>query len=210
MLDINVPPLDSSQGERLARPAYRNDFRRCRTSLRGESSWKLERLQHFEEQNDPSRDALRRGDWDLALRLLEEEREGLLRSEQEDKRKAGPFHRVRVVEEPLTPYLQWELHALRIQAETGSRIRVVDVATVESMEAGRGLLPEMVVLGGRTLYHVQYTPEGIPDGARKYTDPGLIAPWEALISTLFADGENVISYVNRYVAHLPPPRLTTE
>ncbi|RKN09687.1 DUF6879 family protein [Streptomyces radicis] len=207
MLDLTVPSLDLSQGERLISPDYKADFRRQDAEIRGRSSWKLERLQHFEERNDPSRDALRRGDWDAALRLLEEEREGLLESTRQDEERDNPFHRVRVVEEPLTAYVQWELHALRIQAECGRPIRVVDAREVAALEA-EGPLPEVVILGGETLYRVHYTHEGVPDGATRFTDRDTIAPWEALIEALYAGGEDVIPYVQRRVEPLPPPRLT--
>ncbi|MGP3968092.1 DUF6879 family protein [Streptomyces sp. 6N223] len=199
--------LAPALGERLARPDYRSDFRERESHLVGRSSWKLERRQHFEEQNHPSREALRRGDWDEALRLMAARREGVLRAEREAATRRYAFHRVRVVEEPFTPYVQWELHSLRIQAECGRRIRVVDAERVRSLEAP-GLLPELVILGGATLYEVCYTDEGVPNGAVRYTDPDLVACCEAFISRLYAEGEDVRSYFDRKVAPLPSPELT--
>jgi hypothetical protein len=206
MLNLN---LNAAQGVRLARPDYRGDFRERESMLVGRSSWKLERRQHFEEQNHPSREALRRGDWDEAMRLMaaRARREGVLRAEREAATRGYAFHRVRVVEEPFTPYVQWELHSLRIQAECGRRIRVVDAERVRSLEASR-LLPELVILGGATLYEVCYTDEGVPDGAVRYTDPELVARCETFISRLYEDGEDVRSYFERKVAPLPSPQLT--
>lgn len=197
------PP--APHGERLTREDYRRDFRRRRREAGGRSSWKFERRQHFEEQGDPSRDALRRGHWAEALMLLEEERGGLLRSAETQQRQGlGVFHRVRVVEEPLTPYMQWELHALRVQAECGKPVRVVPAQQVSGWEDA-GLLPEMIVLGGRTLYEVQYTEAGVPDGAVRFTDDHCVERWAGFVRELYDSGEDVRSYVEREVAHLPPP-----
>jgi hypothetical protein len=64
------------------------------------------------------------------------------------------------------------------------------------------------VVGGQTLYEVVYTDEGVPNGAVRYADPRLVESWERFIRDLYGGGEDVVSYVDRYVARLPPPRLT--
>ena len=79
-----APALPAEQGERLALPDYRRDFRERRAAIRDGESWKLERLQHFEESN-PRRDALRQGDWDEALRLFEAERGSVREAALEDE-----------------------------------------------------------------------------------------------------------------------------
>lgn len=193
-------------GERLDTAAYRSDFAARCGRTHGRRSWKFERRQHFEE-DDSSRDALRRGDWSGALRLLEDDRAWLREDAAEDRRLGHVFHRVRVVEEPLTPYLQWELHALRMQAEYGTGIRVVAAAALRGAEDG-GLLPEVVVLGDQVLYEVVYTEEGAAEGAVRFTRPEPVRRWAHFIEETYASGEDVTSYFDRYVAHLPPPRLT--
>ncbi|MEV4526999.1 DUF6879 family protein [Streptosporangium sp. NPDC049304] len=177
--------------------------------MRNHDSWKFERRQHFEEQGSPSRDAFRRGDWDEALRLLDERRDDLLALTREDERRGSFFHRVRVVETPLTPYMRWELHSLRIRAECGERIRVIGVERVQALEK-TDPLPEVVILGGQTLYYVLYTATGVPDGAVRYTDPGFIASWQKYIENLYEAGEDVISYFDRELAHLHSPQPKTE
>jgi hypothetical protein len=209
MDDPGLPLLTPAWGQDLRPDAYKRDFRRERAEAVGRESWMFERRQHVEERHDPSRDALRRGDWPTALRLLERKRTGLRETARRDRANGTAFHRVRVVERPLTPYVQWELHALRIQAESGKRIRVVDAARVRTLEDA-GQLPGVIILGGRTLYRPRYTADGIPDGATKFTDPGLVRPWERFLTRLYADGEDVIPYVDRVVAPLPPPRLRAE
>jgi hypothetical protein len=204
MLDLHAPALPADQGERLIRKEYKRDFRELRAAIRDRHFWKLERRQHFEETNDPSRDALRRHDWNEAVRLHEEERESLRLGAQENERRQYHFHRLRVIEEPLTPYMRWELYYLRMRAEYGTRIRVLDARRVAESEAD-GPLPEVVVLGENALYQVIYTESGVPDGAIRHTDTDLVAHWEGYVRYLYEAGEDLRSYYDREVAPLPPP-----
>lgn len=209
MLDLHAPALPREQGERLVRDVYKRDFRERYEAIHHGDSWKLERRQHFEEQGSASRDALSRGDWAEALRLIDARREDLLASALDDERRDSRFHRVRVVEKPLTPYLQWELHSLRQRAEYGEKIRTVDVETVAPSESDR-ILPELVILGGHTLYEVLYTESGAPCGAVRYTEPEIVGIWESYIKELYRAGEDVQSYFAREVMHLPPPTMNAE
>jgi hypothetical protein len=199
-----APVLPPERGERLIRADYRQDFQRRDAEIRDGSSWKLERRQHFEELGNDSREALRHGDWEGALRLLAGRRDRVRAEALEDRRRGHAFHRVRVVETPLTPYLQWELHSLNVRAECGERIRVIGAETVAPAET-RAPLPELVVLDGGVLYNVVYTEAGVPDGAVRFTDAGLVGPWESYIKELYDLGEDLRTYFDREVAHLPPP-----
>lgn len=199
------PTITPALGERLAGPDYKRDFRERQAAIGEGASWKLERRQYFEEQGDPSRDALRRGDWREALRVFEEERVALLAKARENRRRGYTFHRVRVVEHPVTPYVQWELHSLRQGAETGARpVRIVRAETVAEAEKA-GQLPEIVVLGSRTLYHVLYSETGQPAGAVRFTDQPQVEAWEQYIKSLYAKGEDIASYFAREIAPLPAP-----
>lgn len=204
MLDLRAPALPPSLGRRLGNDEYLRDFRARDVRIRDGSSWKLERRQHFEEFGNPSREALRRGDWDAALRALGENREGLRRVQAEEEARGAVFHRVRVVQEPLTPYVQWELHALRLSAEFGERVRVLPAEAVARDEHD-GLLPELTVQDDRVLFHVQYTPAGVPDGAVRYAEPTVVEPWTAYLRQAYAAAEDIGSYFRHSVAPLPPP-----
>ncbi|MCI3223018.1 DUF6879 family protein [Streptomyces sp. NP-1717] len=209
MSETYAPALLEERGERLVREAYRKDFRERSAVLRDADSWKLERRQHFEEQGSPSRDALRRGEWEESLRLMAGRRDDLAAAARKDERQGHVFHRVRVVEEPLTPYLQWELHSLRQQAQFGARVRVVSAESVSAVERSRPL-PELVVLGGRTLFSILYSDAGEPQGAVRFTEPGVVAEWEHYIKSLYESGEDIASYFERAVAHLPAPTSPPE
>ncbi|WP_066944596.1 DUF6879 family protein [Streptomyces lushanensis] len=209
MRDLRAPTFPPGQGERLVRDVYKRDFRERYEAIRHADSWKLERRQHFEEKGSPSRDALSRGDWAEALRLIDARREDLIASALDDERRGSRFHRVRVVEKPLTPYLQWELHSLRQRAECDERIRTVDAEMVAASESEK-ILPELVVLGGHTLYEVLYTESGESCGAVRHTAPDVVGIWEGYIKELYRAGEDVETYFAREVAHLPPPTMNAE
>lgn len=204
MPDLSPPSLSPEQGVLLQRDVYKREFRQRDEAIRDGDSWKLERRQHFEEQSSASWDAMRRGEWEEALRLLEESRPGLLAAARDDARRRSRFHRVRIVEEPLSAYVQWQLHSLRLRAECGETVRVVDAERLGAAETA-GPLPELVALDGRTLYQVRYTDEGVPDGAIRYTSPRLVGEWERYLTALHATGEDIRSYFTRQVAPLPPP-----
>lgn len=204
MLDLRAPSLPAHRGEPLDDDAYVADFRARRKAIRNGDSWKLERLQHFEEEDSPRRDALRRGDWQEALRLFKAGREDARKSAEDDKRHGSPFHRLRVVEEPLTPYVQWELHWLHMRAQAGHPTRVLSAKDVAAAEADR-LLPEIVILDNRTLYEILYTDAGAYDSTRRFTDPEIVEPWVAYVRQAYAAAEDIETYFERAVAHLPPP-----
>lgn len=204
MLDLMAPPLPDGMGRRLGADDYRRDFRERRGAIRNGDSWKLERRQHFEEAGSPSRDALRRGDWREALLLFEAERAAVRAAAVEEDHRGSAFHRLRVVEEPLTPYMQWELHWLALRAECGHRVRVLPAAAVEWSEAG-GFLPELTLLDGRTLYRVLYDVPGATLGAIRYTDSDVVGPWTAYLRHAYEAAEDVLTYFTRVVQPLPPP-----
>ncbi|MEO3849271.1 DUF6879 family protein [Streptomyces sp. B8F3] len=204
MLDLLPPTLPLDQGERLVSPDYKRSFREFRKTVRGVDSWKLERLQHFEEVASPTREALRRGEWQEALRLFEGEREASVATARADAANGTAFRRIRVVEQPLTPYVQWELHWLRLRAEAGHPVRVLPASVVAPAEEA-GPLPELTLLGGKLLFRVVYTDIGRPDGAFRFTDPGIVRRWEEYLQVLNARAEDVQTYFDREVAHLDPP-----
>ena len=208
MLDRSSLELVPSQGDRLALADYRADFRVHRGAIRDVDCWKFERQQDFLDEGS-SWEAFYQGRWEESLRLLEEKREGLAEGVRKDRERNTVFHRVRVVEEPLTAYLQWELHSLRVQAEAGKKIRVIGPGAWSALEA-EGPLPEVVVVGGRVLYRVLYNEAGALDGAIRFRDPELIKRWEGFIGQLYEEGEDLLPYFERRVAPLPPPRMKAE
>ncbi|MBC6456598.1 DUF6879 family protein [Actinomadura sp. HBU206391] len=190
------------RGTELGLDTYLDDFESC--FWRVTESWKLERQQTFSEPEVPSWMAMAEGDWATALRLAEDMRPSIKGLQQRLDDHGITQNRVRIVEWPLSPYLWWELHVLRIRAEEGERIRVLDAAAVRPLEEAREL-PEALVLGGRVAYVIRYDGVGVLDGARKLTDAQTIAACHEEIAALHRQGEDLLSFFPREVARLSPP-----
>jgi hypothetical protein len=196
--------LGASPGERLGLEAYREDFRHRDFAVDGCDSWKLERRQDFREPGDPSWEALARGDWERAARLIEARRGELLDLSRLAARHDCRLLRVRVVEQPLTPYLQWELHLLRVRAECGELIRVIGPERVAAYEYD-GPVPELVTLNDDTVYEILYDAEGVLAGAVRYLDRASRDRVAARIEELYVLGEDIDTFFAREVAGLGPP-----
>ena len=115
------------------------------------------------------------------------------------------FCRIRVIETPLTPYLQWEMHCLRIRAQCGERVRVVPAQRLSGLESPGRPVPELVSLGGVTLYATRYDNAAKPDGGWRFTGREVITSYETFASELFSSGEDLLAYFDREVAPLRPP-----
>ncbi|GLF97169.1 DUF6879 family protein [Streptomyces yaizuensis] len=196
-----------SESERLARPDYHADFYRVHgsgiTDMR-----KLERGQHFQERGFASWEAFAEGRWDEALSLIEEKRPVYT----EQFRKTGELgvltRRLRVVEFPVTPYVQWELHVLRLQVELGNEIRVMDARNIADLEKEHPV-PEVVILGDEVMFGVVYDDEGNAAGANRYTDRTAIEETATGFDVLYERGEDFMTFFDREIAPLPAPAVVS-
>ncbi|GAA4624556.1 hypothetical protein GCM10023196_025170 [Actinoallomurus vinaceus] len=166
--------------------------------------WKLERRQIFREPGFPSWEAFAAGNWERALELNERERDTVRAKVADDDRLGVESRRLRVVEHPVTPYLQWEMQYFRLLAEAGEDLRVVDASRVQHLEADRPL-PEIVILGDRVLFEVLYDAEGTASGARRIDAPEVIAEAGREVADLYTTAEPLLDYFAREIAPLPPP-----
>ncbi|MFB7914720.1 DUF6879 family protein [Streptomyces sp. NPDC056061] len=196
---LGVPP-----GERLGLDAYREDFRGRDFAVAGCDSWKLERRQHFREPGDASWNAFARGDWEGALRLIEAQRAELRALSRLAARHRCRLLRIRVVEQRLTPYLQWELHLLRVRAQCGELIRVISPQHIAAYERD-GAVPELVTLNDDTVYEILYDEEGVLEGAVRYLGARTRDRIVARVEELYVLGEDIGTFFDREVAHLMPP-----
>jgi hypothetical protein len=136
--------------------------------------WKLERGQTFAEPGDASWEAFNRGEWAESMHRLEVRRDDLLSYHREASEAGVSTYRIRVVEKPLSAYLQWELSLLKIRDETGGPIRVISRSEVAEFETD-GPLPEIYAFGDQVMYQAVYDYSGVLECALKYTDLGLVA-----------------------------------
>lgn len=192
-------------GEVLSRDDYLTDFSRVHASDIDLLA-KIERGQSFQEPGSPSWEAFAAGDWPAALRLMEDEREPIASYFRDTSARGLTFRRLRVVEFPVSPYVQWEMHLLRLRAELGERIRVLPAGEIAELERD-AKLPEVVVLGRSVMYTVIYDAEGKGAGARRFTDPGLIRATVAEFKDLYARGESIAAFFEREIAPLAPPAV---
>jgi hypothetical protein len=196
--------LDGSSGEYLELSDYLRDYEKRFWEMDENGLWKLERRQHFKEPNFPSWDAFAAGHWGEALRLAEGMRSRLTDFYRSVADKGLGFRRVRVVEEPIIPYLQWELHLLHLRSECGEDIRIIGPGRVEKFEAVAPV-PELVSLGAEAVYEVCYDDEGVARGAIRFTDKAAVARAREFIQRLYAIGEDIREFFEHRVAHLDPP-----
>ncbi|MEO3812171.1 DUF6879 family protein [Sphaerisporangium sp. B11E5] len=188
-----------ADGTLLPQEAYNREFRAAYEGARG-VVWKLERAQHFHEPYEPSWVAMTEGEWHRSLRLIEDMR----RAFPAEYEGFAEFRRIRVVDPPLTPYMQWELHVLAARAEAGERARVVRASAVRRYEPSRPL-PELLILDDDLMYEVLYDHAGRHLGGRRLTDPRVIGPCRAALADLYDQGEDLPAYHRREVVPLPPP-----
>lgn len=195
----------TSVGERLDRPTYHQDYYRILSSGVRHLT-KLERGQHWQERGFASWEAFAAGQWDKALSLIEERRDSYAQQVADAGRRGIAMRRLRVVEFPVTPYVQWEMHVLRVRVEVGDPIKVLDARTIAEIEKEHHV-PEVLMLGDTAMFEVQYDAEGNADGANRFTDPALIAETLTGFEELYARGEAFSDFFDREIAPLPPPTV---
>lgn len=156
-------------GETYGSDAYLDQFWRDAEGI--DLLWKFERAQTFREPGVESWEAFDAGDIERSLLLIEEEMRPAIAESRASRR--FQVQRVRVVDEPLTPYLWWELHILRIRAENGDDIRAISSDVLQGQEFERPL-PEIVGLGTSVLWHVLYDESGALAGGRRVTDQAIV------------------------------------
>jgi hypothetical protein len=196
--------LDGATGERMELDAYYADFEKNFWSITELGFWKLERQQYFREPGYDSWEAFEKGDWDESLRLLEVGRADMVDYHRRIEEHGFVARRVRVVEEPIIPYLQWELYALRVRDQSGGGVRIVGPGQVAPFENGSAL-PEIYTLGSTVMYQAMYDDAGVLESARRFTDRDLIVRCQRFIQDLYEAGEPLEQFFTSHVATLPPP-----
>lgn len=191
-------------GTELDFPAYSADFDREYATLTG-VLWKLERHQTFREPGDPSWEAFMAGDWARAMELNEAERPAAAAQVAAERARGVETRRVRVVDDPPSPYVQWEMRYLRLLAEAGDEPRVLPSAEVREWESRYGDLPEVLVFAGRLVYLLRYDGAGEPAGCRRIDEPGAVRGTAEEVAGLYERAEPLLAYVEREIDPLPPP-----
>jgi hypothetical protein len=195
--------LDRASSERLT-DAYWDQFDRDFWRVGKPGSWKLERLQTFQEPDDESWIALSKGDWPEALRLIEARQTDLEREYRKIADTGFQVYRVRVADRPITPYLQWEFHCFKYRQQAGENIRVISSDKIAQFEKS-GIFPEIVTLGTGVMYEIWYDDTGTQKGGIRFTDQTLISQCQKVIQDLYTIAEELDDFFEREIAVLEPP-----
>ena len=196
-------PLNGAVGQVMALEEYYADFER-NFSVAGEF-WKLERGQTFAEPGDDSWEAFDSGDWEGSMCLLRERRDDLIDYHRGVASAGTQTYRIRIVDTPITPYLQWELNLLKVRDETGGPIRVLSAQQVEHLE-DLGSLPDIYTMDDRVMYQAVYDDNGVMESARRFDDKDLIKKCRTFIAELYISGEPISSFFRREIEPLPPAK----
>lgn len=195
-------PLGDAVGERLELPALYaesdKDFAHTR------EFWKLERGQDFAEPGNASWEAFANGDWDESLRLIEGFRDDLVQYHRDATAAGTSTYRIRIVALPPTPYIQWELHFLKMRDETGGLTRILLDTALADIE-DQGPLPDIQTMDRDVMYQPIYDANGVAEYGLRYTDKALASRCRDFIADLYARGEPIGDFFRREIAHLPPP-----
>lgn len=196
----------STPGLVMDRRAYHADAATVRaTPGIGGDSWKLERSQVFYEDGDPAWDAYLAGDWARVAEIFESERPALEQQRREYAKLGVNLRRVRIVETPLTPYLRWEMLSHRVFVESGYEIGVLGAEKVGEFERETPL-PELVVYGGKVIYHVRYDENWTPAGAKRIDDPELARALSEQIADFYQRSEPLLDFYRREIhPRIPRP-----
>lgn len=195
--------LTRAPGRELDHDAYSDDFDVEYDRLTGDL-WKLERHQTFAEVDDPGWQALVAGDWDRAMALNTAEEPDVREVVTTDLARGLHVRRVRIVQRPISPYVQWEMHHLRLRVEAGEPHRVLDATAVRDAETA-GELPELLVFGNRLVYQLRYV-DGALAGARRVDDPAAVVATGRHLAALYERAEPLLDFFDREVVPLPAPR----
>jgi hypothetical protein len=195
--------LAGAIGARMELSAYYADFLENFAHTR--EFWKLERGQVFAEPGNESWEAFDCGDWQESMRILEKSREHLGSYFRENAARGTQTRRIRIVSLPPTPYLQWELHVLRLRDELGEPMRILLDLDVVDLE-DQGPLPEIYTMDTEVMYQAVYDGHGVLEHAVRYTDKTLVSRCRDFIAGLYGRGEPIGEFFQREIAHLPQAR----
>jgi hypothetical protein len=190
-------------GDQLSLDEYFADFDKQFWSTENRDCWKVERRQTFVEQGSASYDAFIRGDWPRALELLDERRPDIQEYYGRAASRGIRIYRARVVEEPISAYLIWQLNSLRQRSELGEHARIIDPGKIVELERDVEL-PEVIGLGQDVVYQVIYGSAGAAERAVRSTDRPNVEHWWKIFTNLYEGGEDMAVFFDRSVAGRRP------
>lgn len=157
---------------------FRSHFNQLFMSMSSNFS-KLERAQSYQEPGNESLAAYLKGDKREAANLLKLPIEGWDERFNYVAQANIPWTRVRLVEFPMTPYLEWEFLTYQRSARYGERILVTDITNDPKGSLAKSS-SDFVMFDNRIVLAHDYGVDGILKGAWLVTRPNDV---EAYIAT---------------------------
>jgi hypothetical protein len=145
--------------------------------------FQFERLQTFQEPEDPSYRELVKGDMSSAVRLLDDSVARDAAFLISSCRRGIQYIRMRAVELPLTPYLEWEFKSYRVSARYGQMILVVDL-TEHDRSGDFFRSHDFLLFDAATVLIHDYGQEGLLCGGWLIEDPATVGLYSDLAARL--------------------------
>ncbi|MFC6081514.1 DUF6879 family protein [Sphaerisporangium aureirubrum] len=173
-----IPPQWATEtGERLTIDEFGRQFLAAWSRI----EWRFLKLECWQTYKEPdgnkSQELYRQGEIDLAMEILAKEAESD-RPLYDDVRSRGiEYSRIRLVQEPLTSYLRYELLAYRIRAELGEVIEIVRCDS--TLRLPNEDLFDFLIFDRHTALIHDYGDAGSQSGGWLTRDPGVLASLES-------------------------------
>lgn len=153
------PPGENSDAERIGLEEFFREFQSEWDKLKFRF-FKLERQQAYQEPDDPSYQAFARGDLSEAIRLVRERIREQKPLYEVARQKGIDIIRVRVVERPLSDYLQYEFEAYKVSQEYGEQVRLV-MASALANDAALARASDFLLFDHAPALIHDYDPNGL-------------------------------------------------
>jgi hypothetical protein len=178
-----LPPQWAVQNsERLDLAEFGSRFAESWARLRSRFL-KLECRQVYQErETNKSQEVYNKGEVDKARELLRQEAEADRPLYADVKMRGLDYARIRLVQEPLTPYLEYELMAYRIRVDMGETIEVVRCGSELNLPNDKYF--DFLLFDRRTALIHDYGDEGLQSGGWLTGDLDVIASLERVVIDL--------------------------
>jgi hypothetical protein len=188
--------------DRLDSEGYLKDFYKYFDHMQ-DGMRKIEYGQSFSQPGNKSWEAFNHGDWQLALKLQDDLSKEADRYFKSLKRVAPPGRRVRIVVEPFSDYLIWELNIFRRNERLGEVIRVIKFPEAVELVA-RDFIDDYVAIDNTVAYRVLYDHNGLNIGAEKSLNPETVNGAVDAFEALFKNAEPFQEFFSREVVDRVP------
>ena len=130
ILPLSLEPSPPESTDHVSREEFFQAFNEFSTKVQ-HRIFKLERLQNYVEEDNASWSEFQNGNIQHSLELMRTIRAAEAQYDIEFFRRGLQFLRVRAVECPLSPYVEWELQSHAISAQYGETILVANLTDVQ-------------------------------------------------------------------------------